>query len=87
MDDTRILAECERLAHRLGITVRTVRGGPEGLCTIHGERVLFLDPAGDTRSLIDVYVRAFKSLDLGGLFVAPVLRRLMGGMDGDPDGW
>ena len=87
MDDARVLTECERLARRLGLEVRRTAGGPSGLCTVRGERALFLDRGLGDRSGIDVYVRAFRTMDLGGVFVVPVIRRLLEGDNADTEDW
>ena len=87
MDDRRVLAECERLARRLGLTVRRTDGGPSGLCTVRGAQVLFLERGLDDRNGIDLYVRAFRTMDLGGVFVVPVIRRLLEGDNAHTEDW
>ena len=77
MDDRRVLVECERLARRLGLTVRRTDGGPSGLCTVRGEQALFLERGLEDRTGIDVFVRAFRTMELGDVFIVPVIRRLL----------
>ena len=86
MNDNICLAEFEKLARQLGVEIRYTAGGPSGLCTIKGERVLFLDKTLDRRDKIDVFVHEFKTLDLEGFFVVPVIRRLLG-LDNESAEW
>ena len=86
MDDNVCLAEFEKLARQLGVEIRYTVGGPSGLCTLKGERVLFLDKTLDRRDKIDVFVREFKTLDLEGFFVVPLIRRLLG-LDNESAEW
>lgn len=78
MDSAVIIREFERLAHRLGIEIRYTVGSPSGLCTIKGKRILFIDRSLGASSLVELYVREFKNLDLDGMFVIPLLRNLLG---------
>ena len=78
--------EFEKLAERLGIDVRYTDGGPSGLCTLKGERVLFIDKNLGQQSKVEVFAHAFKSLDLNGVYIIPALRRLMG-MDESGGSW
>ena len=86
MDVRIIRAEFEKLAERLGIEIRFTAGGPNGLCLLKGKRVLFLDRTLDRESQIDVFVHEFRQLDLEGLYVVPVLRRLLH-MPNDAESW
>lgn len=86
MNDIVCLAEFEKLARQLGVEIRYTEKGPSGLCVLKGERVLFLDKTLDGRDRIDVFVREFKTLDLEGFFVVPVIRRLLG-MDNESAEW
>jgi len=78
MDDGVCRAECEKLARRLGIEVRYTAGGPSGLCRVKGRRVLFMDRTLDDGGKIEVFIREFKALDLEGVFLVPLIRRLLG---------
>ena len=77
MDDAACIREFEKLAGRLGIDIRSVPGAPNGLCTVKGKRILFVDKTLDRESTLVVYTRAFRGLDLEGIFVAPLLRDLL----------
>ena len=77
MNDAVIIAECEKLAQRLGIKIRDTEGGPCGLCTVKGERVFFFDKTLGQKEQIELFAREFKTLDLEGIFVVPVIRNLM----------
>ena len=78
MDETVCLKEFEKLAHRVGIEIRYTKGGPSGLCMVKGDNILFIDNTLDKRGQIDVFVREFSVLDMEGIFVVPVIRRLLG---------
>ena len=86
MDEMLCLREFEKLAQRLGITLRYTIGAPSGLCTVKGEQVLFLDRMNDKKSQLDVYIREFKTLDLEDVFIVPVIRRLLD-LENDPACW
>lgn len=85
MDDSITIREFERLAHRLGIEIRYLAGGPSGLCTLRGKRVLFVDRGLDTKLQIDLFVREFKTLDLEGIFIVPLIRELLEIKDESPE--
>ncbi len=78
MDDDLCIEEFEKLAKRLGISMRYTSGGPSGLCTVKGEQVLFIDRMIDKRSKCNVFIHEFKTLDLDGVFIVPVIRRQLG---------
>lgn len=78
MDVRLCLEEFEKLAQKLGIEVRSITGGPSGLCTVHGERILFIDRTLDNRSQVEVFIREFKILNLNNVFVVPIIRKLIG---------
>jgi hypothetical protein len=77
MDEAACIREFEKLAERLGIEVRTVSGAPPGLCAVKGKRVLFLDAALDRGSIIAVFAREFRGLDLENVSVLPAIRRFL----------
>ena len=83
MDDTITIREFERLAQRLGIDIRYTHGGPSGLCTVKGTHVLFVDRSLDAYSRIQLFIHEFKAIDLSGIFVVPLIRRLLGMEDED----
>ena len=66
------------LAERLGIEIRYSDEGHSGLCTLRGNRVLFIDKSLDDKERIALFVHEFKTLDLVGYFVVPVIRKLLG---------
>ena len=77
MDDSVTIREFEHLAHRLGIEIRYTGDGPSGLCTLKGKKVLFIERGLDMSSRVALFVREFKALDLEGIFVVPLIRRLL----------
>jgi len=81
VDDSVTLREFERLAQRLGISIKYTREGPSGLCTVKGNRVMYIDRTLDTESRIKIFIREFRSIDLGGYFVVPLIRKLLGTED------
>lgn len=81
MDRVVIIREFERLAHRLEIEIRYTVGGPSGLCTIKGKRILFIDRNLDESSRVELYISEFKGLNLDGMFVVPLIRNLLGSED------
>ena len=78
MDVTVCLKEFEKLSHRIGITIRYTKGGPSGLCMVKGNHILFIDETLDKRDQIEVFLHEFKTLDLEGIFIVPLIRRLLG---------
>jgi len=81
VDDSVTLREFERLAQRLGISIKYTREGPSGLCTVKGNRVMYIDRTLDAESRIKIFIREFRSIDLGGYFVVPLIRKLLGTED------
>ncbi|MBN1294665.1 MAG: hypothetical protein JXB48_22710 [Candidatus Latescibacteria bacterium] len=77
MDDSIAVREFERLAKRLGIEIRYTCGGPSGMCTIKGKPVMFLDRNLDTGSKLRHFITGFKSVDLEGIFVVPIIRKML----------
>ena len=86
MDETVYINEFENLAQRLGIEIRYLDGGPSGLCTVKGNRVMFIDRTLDKYTQLELFVRDFKTLDLEEFFVVPVIRKLLG-MEGAKSDW
>ena len=78
MNESVCIREFETLAARLDIEIRYINKGPSGLCTIRGRRVMFIDKTLDNSEKLDLFVRDFKTLDLEGFFVVPVIRELLG---------
>jgi len=77
VDDTVTVREFERLAERLGIRVRYTSGGPSGICTVKGERELFIDRELGPSERVALFVREFRGIDLEGVFVVPLIRKLL----------
>jgi hypothetical protein len=81
MPATRLLAELQSLAARLGVTVRAEPFGGEildgrgGLCRIRGQALVVMDAKLGTEDRIAVLAAALATFDLDGVFVAPVVRR------------
>jgi hypothetical protein len=86
MDETICLREFKELATRLSIELRYSNEGPSGLCTVKGKRVMFINRNLDKRSQLDVFVRDFKTLDLEGFFIVPIIRKLLG-MEHEGSDW
>jgi len=86
MEDTIVLREFENLARRLGIDIRYTNEGLSGLCIVKGKQVLFIDKTLDKRNKIEVFAREFKTLDIEGVFVVPVIRRLLE-LNDEANGW
>ncbi|MHB9027129.1 MAG: hypothetical protein ACYC9O_00020 [Candidatus Latescibacterota bacterium] len=84
MDETLCIREFEKLAGRLGIEVRSIPGAPSGLCTVKGKRILFVDKTLDRNSVVAVFVREFRELELEGVFVVPLIRKLLEGENEHP---
>lgn len=85
MDEAVYIEEFNNLAHRLGIEIRYTDGGPSGLCTVKGNQVMFIDSNLDKRAQLDLFIQDFKTLDLEGIFVVPIIRKLLGLESEDSD--
>ena len=86
MNEALCLQEFKNLAARLDIEIRYIHEGPSGLCTVKGKKALFIDKSLDRRAQLDLFVRDFKTLDLEGFFIVPVIRKLLG-MDNEDADW
>ena len=86
MDEAVYIREFEKLAQNLGIEIRYLEDGPSGLCTIKGSRVMFIDGTLDKKSQLELFVRDFRTLDLEGYFIVPVIRKLLG-LEGEKSDW
>lgn len=86
MDEQRCLRAFRDLARRLEIDIRHTADGTSGLCTIRGSQVLFLDRDMPSDAQIRLFVREFRTLDLTGYHVVPLIRGLLG-EDQDDHGW
>ncbi|MBI4775958.1 MAG: hypothetical protein HY788_17590 [Deltaproteobacteria bacterium] len=82
-----LLAWLEETAEKAGIRVRyeqldldetVVRNG---LCTIRGERMLFIHKSYSLADKIRILAEALKRVDLTGVYLKPAVRELI-----DPDG-
>jgi len=78
MNEERCLSEFRELARRMGIVIRYTGEGPSGLCTVKGDRIFFLNRNLEVREQIRAFVRDFRTLDLEGCFIVPVIRDLLG---------
>ncbi|MFC1538270.1 hypothetical protein ACFL6H_02510 [Candidatus Latescibacterota bacterium] len=85
MNEALCLQEFKNLAARLKIEIRYIHEGPSGLCTVKGSKVMFIDKSLDRRSQLDIFIRDFKTLDLEGFFIVPIIRRLLGLENEDSD--
>ena len=79
MEDRLVLHEFERLARATGIRIRYTDDNISGLCTVKGERVIFMNNTLDEQHKIGVFVSSFNTIDLEGVFVIPAIRRLLAG--------
>lgn len=77
MDPGVLAMEFEKLARRLGIDIKQTADGPSGLCTVRGKHIIYIDRGLDGYARLDVFVNAFKAIDLSGVFVVPAVRRLL----------
>lgn len=85
MNDAGCIREFEKLAKRMGIEFRYTAEGPSGLCAVRGKQVMFIDRSMDDHSRLRLYIREFRSIDLTGYFVVPVIRELLGKGQADGD--
>lgn len=81
-----LLRECENLTRRCGIDIRYTQGGPSGLCTVHGEQVMFIDRTLDDDDKLTVYARELSRLDLDSMYLVPALRKLLA-VNGPENEW
>lgn len=78
MNADEVLEEMKRVAEKLNVKVR-----PElmpvlgGLCTIRGEKVLFLNTALEPWDQVDVMARALAQLPIEDVFMAPQVRQII----------
>ncbi len=77
MNDEVVVGEFKKLAERLGIELRYIEEGPSGLCTLKGKRIMFINKALDSSEQVELFVREFQDIDVEGIFVVPVIRRLL----------
>ena len=77
MNDEVVVGEFKKLAERLGIELRYLEEGLSGLCTLKGKRIMFIDKALDSSEQVELFVREFRDIDVEGIFVVPVIRRLL----------
>ncbi len=86
MDDASCVREFERLADRLGIEIRCVADARSGLCMVRGRKILFMEKGLDAAEKLAVFVREFRGVDLGGMFVVPAIRKRLG-LDDERTDW
>jgi len=86
MDEIVYIGEFENLAKRIGVEIRYLDGGPSGLCVVKGKRVMFIDRTLDKKSQLELFVQDFKTLDLEGYFIVPVIRKLLG-LESEQSDW
>lgn len=73
-----VVRELDRLARAIGFTVRTERGRFRGgSCRLDETRVVVLNRAHPPEMNAALLADALVGADLGGLFVPPVLRRMI----------
>ena len=78
MKKEQIIAELERLAKVMGITVRYEKMGrvAGGLCRVDDELFLFINKSLNPQSKIELFVQELKNLDWEKHFIVPEVRRL-----------
>ena len=78
MDPEEMLVELERLAQRLGMTVRyEATGGRVGRCLLHGEPVVIVDARLPVRDKVEGLALALADLDYSALFLPEAVRDLL----------
>ena len=78
MDPEEMLAELERLAQRLGMTVRyEATGGRVGRCLLRGEPVILVEARLPLRDKVEGLALALADLDYSALFVPEAVRDLL----------
>ena len=88
-----LLNHLERLGQTLKVQIRYEPLGEEaestrvlsGLCRVQGEAVLFVDNRLSVVDKCQVLLAEFGRFDLGGVFVPPLVRRLLERSDWDTD--
>jgi hypothetical protein len=75
-----ILAELERLANRLGVTVRfepfdARNAGKGGFCRLHGEPLVVIAEGLPILDKIGILSEVLSTFDLEAIYLPPVLRR------------
>ncbi len=89
MDDEILLFYLEELADQLGILVRDENINLEetfsigGLCRVEGKYILILNSKATIKEKIDVSVKALQQFDLSNIYVKPIIRELLEGINRD----
>ena len=85
MERTLLCRELEDLVEQFGIVIRHESfDDPEvrpvsGLCTIKGEKILFIDYCATVGEKISVFVNCLTQLDLQNVYLKPAVRDFLSG--------
>ena len=88
-NDEIILSYLEELADQLGILVRDESINLEetfstgGLCRVEGKYILILNSKATVKEKIEVSVKALQQFDLSNIYVKPIIRELLEGINQD----
>ncbi len=78
MDDDTICHHLEQLAAHLEIEVRyEPSAGKAGLCTLHGQRTIFVDERLNLKNRATALARLLCQFDSEDMFLPPVVRDLL----------
>ncbi len=78
MDDDTICHHLEQLAAHLEITIRyEPSAGKAGLCTLHGQKTIFVDERLNLKSRANALARLLCQFNSEDLFLPPVVRELL----------
>lgn len=87
MSEEDLFMQLVELAYKLEIVVRDEpidldeSSSSGGLCRIEGQYVLILNSMATTKEKIQVLIKALQSFDLSDMYVKPVIRDLLEGID------
>ena len=77
MRDSSLMAECEALAAKLGMTVRRTRTVHSTFCVIRKEKIIYIDNRDEQATVLRAFLDAFATEDCDTVFITPALRELI----------
>lgn len=92
VDESMLLRDLEELADRMSITVRYELLEDEGavslggLCRIKDQRVVIVNSKASLPAKVEVLARALTHFDLTGVYLKPVLREYLEGLNAGEQG-